>query len=520
MRLILAMLMVALIAGCTPQAELNNQPQETQQAAEAMNEPKSLVNDDFKETSRVINVLYNDKLIIGDDRYMDIKSQLDRYEGMGIGKAEIPGLRVKLEALRVKPSSATSHAPANSDFGNLEKEINTIFERQSLISPEHLARINNDLNYFESQGTDKSLIDSLRKKVEAFNIPHPAPLNVSSNESVRSSPEIPSATEMQQLPECDGLEFNTFPVDMEKVYEISALGAIGPPGHTFPTEHSFIHLHATGTKTEKYNLYAPADVYITHVREQKGITKDPVDYTIYFALCKDIIGYFNHPKEISPEVQEILKDAECLDFGQENVCAKSVLGKVKAGTLLGKVGGNQGNFDFGLLDLSKTNSFANPKRYGVRSLHVQCPYEYYEESKKQKFFSLIKRDDAQKCGVIAQDIPGTLKGNWFYGEARADLSSDWDKHLAFVQESGDPGKQTVSIGGTVSSPKKITFTSQSGMTNPEFSSVMPDSRIHCFTDGSSKAIVQMVTPIEIKIEHKEGGCSASEQLENPSVYRR
>lgn len=539
MRLAWLVFALILVAGCqVEKAKIDLQDSPGQRPPDFGSEGQS---GDFAETRRVINVLYNDQLKIGDDRYEALKAQLDSYEKEGIGKSEIPELRTKLEALKVQPagsshdeqqnarpsggsatkSSSTSHE--GQGFEALVNEINEIFQSQKLVGPDHLARMNADLDSFEAQGADKARIALLREKVAGFNIPNPAPLNISSNHSSRAAPEFPSEAERSQLPDCAGLMLAGYPVDMSKVYDSGGVGGIGPPGHTFPTEHAHVHVHPTGVSTEKHDLYAPADVYILTVTEAKGLTQDPTDGTIYFALCKDIIGYYNHVKEFSPGLNSIMDEVECVDFkeGNSDSCTKYVFSKVDKGTVLGRIGGHQGNFDFGIIDLSRQNNFANRSRYGLRSLHVQCPWNYYEEEKRQKFFSYIERTDANRCGVIMQDIPGTLKGNWFYGDARADIGTDWGRHLGFLEEPHNPGLFVVSIGGTVSTPKKIVFTPvQSGNINRDFSHVKPDGNTYCFSDGSSKAVVKMVDSDTIMVSHATGQCSGSEQVADGFEYNR
>lgn len=502
-----------LLLGCTSQTL--SQPSKDKSLKEADNSENS----DFKETARVINALYDDMLKIGDERYLTLRNQLDEFETLGIGKEQIEPLRLKLEDIRIMPMVNNSrNEGSNSNFDGLVNEINTISEKKTFLDPEHFSRIVAELDFFEAQGIDRKHIYELREKVKSFNIAGPAPIN-ETKPNFRKDPELPLESEREQLPNCSGKTFSTFPVDLSSVYVISSLGAIGPPGHTFPTEHSFIHLHATGTSPKKYDVYAPADVYLTHVREASGLTKDPFDYTIYFALCKDIVGYYNHVKELSKEVKKILESEKCLDFNQQGVCAKNIFSRVDAGTALGKVGAIQGNFDFGLIDLSKTNFFANPDRYGTRSLHVRCPYEYFSEPRKQKLLSLIDREGPSKCGVVAQDIFGTLKGNWFYGDARADLSSDWNGHLSFVDV--DPGTQIVSIGGTISEPKTISFTPKtSGISNIGFELVTPDGKIYCYSDGSSKVLVQLISDEDLRVEHKLGSCDSDESFQTPFEYKR
>ncbi len=335
----------------------------------------------------------------------------------------------------------------------------------------------------------------------------------------RDYSELPNDLEKSTLPECAGLEFTEYPVDMDEIYEISPLGSINPPGHTFPTEHSYLHLNPTGTSNELYELRAPADVTIVHVRTDKGATRDPEDSTIYFALCKDYYGYYNHIKKISDNLLELMKDKECV-YMQET-CTRNVMIPVKKGSVVGYVGGHQGNFDFGLIDLTKKNKFANPARYGLRSFHVQCAYDYYKADMKEKFFSLIKRKDANRCGIVAQDAYGTLKGNWFYEDSRADMGVDWNRHLSFVENNIEPEKRIIGIGGVISEAKKIIFVPvKSGTSNRNFEDVTPDGNVYCFTDGSSKVIVKMIDADTINIKHTTGQCSGTEQLPDGFEYNR
>ncbi len=340
----------------------------------------------------------------------------------------------------------------------------------------------------------------------------------------RDSPETPSEYERVQLPECGNVLYSTVPVDLSKVIEITPLGNLGPPGHTFPTEHTFIHFSAGGTTTETHPLYMPADVRILLISLSYGATQDPVDYTIYFASCKDVIGYYNHVKEIFPELQKMVDNGRCEFTGETKTtrCNVQIFESIKAGTLVGRVGRLQGNFDFGTFDLSKNLTFANPSRYGIRSLHIQCPFGYYDSNNREKFFNLITRNDAEQCGSVAQDVAGTLKGNWFFGNSRADMGTDWNKYLAFVNDNKDPSTQVVSIGGTFTDAGKLEFKPQSsGMVNREFSQVKPDDNIYCYEGSiSGRIVVQMTSDTQLKIEKQNGSCAGSFAFSNPTIYER
>jgi hypothetical protein len=342
--------------------------------------------------------------------------------------------------------------------------------------------------------------------------------------SSRQNPELPSDKEKQQLAECSGKTFSVDPVDLGKITEIVPLGNLAPPGHTFPTEHTYLHITPGGTTTDTIPLYAPADVQLLLISFSHGITQDPVDYTLYFALCKDVIGYYNHVKEISPELEKIVSETNCMFQGEDKSkrCNIQAFTPIKAGRNMGSVGRLQGNFDFGLIDLSKPLKFANPDRYGTRSFYINCAYDYYDDASKGKFYNLLSRKDG-KCGTTAQDVSGTLKGNWFYGNSRADMGADWDKYLAFVQDNKDPAKSVISVGGVFTNVGKLEFTPQSlRLVNREFTQVTPDGNVYCY-EGSSmsgRITVQLTSATELKIEHQDGSCSGSLAFVKPTVYSR
>ncbi len=278
-------------------------------------------------------------------------------------------------------------------------------------------------------------------------------------------------------------------------------------------------------------MYAPADIHITGVWWTEGMTQDPIDYSIFFALCKDIIGYYNHIKTISDEVKEIADKVECESFSSEGSCTKVInLDKVEEGTLLGEVGLKQGNFDFGLIDLRKPLNFIKPERYPTRDQFLNCAFDYYPENMKQKFYDLIERKDGT-CGILMQDVANTIKGNWFHESSPEEYVVDWNVYLSFINHYEDPSIQVVSIAGIFTGPSLYKFIPKtSGKINREFSQVTVDGTVYCY-EGSSpvrefeavpsgKILVQLMDEDTLNIEHKTGKCTGSESFSNPEVYNR
>ena len=448
----------------------------------------------------------------------------------------------------------------NGDFKNIERNLDVLIEAGNVIGDSHYDELESSILLLENNGIDVSTLKNKLSQLKVANrndkvsIGMPAPGHEDVDEMIvnqdnnpdthdetneefretkirRANSEIPTETEKLTLPDCNNLQFNTLPVDLSDVKEITPRGNLGPPGHTFPTEHSYLHLGEYETNF-LYDLFAPADVYITSVVSGIGDTQDPIDYSIWFSLCKDKMGYYNHVKAISDELKAITNNIECEDFSvqKEGSCTKVLLEKVKAGTLLGQVGAKQGNFDFGAMDFTNQLDYINIKRYPTRSKFIACAYDYYPNNLKQEFFNLIKREN-NKCGIVMQDIPKTLKGNWFHESANEEYVVNWNVYLAFVNENDYPDVQAVSIAGFITDPSKYKFIPKtSGTTNREFSQVTNDGKIYCYQPESvgkendkiptGKILVQLTSDTSLKIEHQTGSCKSSESFSNPEIYNR
>ena len=168
---------------------------------------------------------------------------------------------------------------------------------------------------------------------------------------------------------------------------------------------------------------SPGDIVITSITSgQDYSAQGRTEYVIRFSLCDDVEGYFNHVKDISEELKLALANVECEQWADNkgHACEKQLSYKVKGGVVIGEVGHVQGNFDFGTIDYRITLDFVNPERFGTsdygepKALHKVCPYDYYDEPLKTTFYDKLEGPD---CGEVMQDVPGTLQGNWFFGDS-------------------------------------------------------------------------------------------------------
>jgi hypothetical protein len=205
--------------------------------------------------------------------------------------------------------------------------------------------------------------------------PTPTPYNPGFLASSRITPEIPSENERATLPACDTKLFTLEPVNFGAISSISATGRFST---SHPSEYALFTLGSTG-QFAKYDFSAPGDVWITHIAQEYNISGDPEDTTIYFALCRDVVGYVTHVKELSEPVFKYITDSYC--FGKShtgpNACHIKILDLISKGSLLGKVGGIEGAFGFGVIDLRTQTNFNNPASFPIKTNFAACPFPYF-----------------------------------------------------------------------------------------------------------------------------------------------
>ena len=332
------------------------------------------------------------------------------------------------------------------------------------------------------------------------------------------------------LPECDGQQYTVPIVDVDEINSITPLGNLNPPEHTTPTNHMYIDVGAGGA-----TLKAPGDIVLTSISSSYNAQRGTTDYSIDFSLCKDLHGYFLHIKTLVPELEGLLSEKNCEvygDGGKFKNCWSRIEKDLKAGDIIGTVGNSQqGNFDFGTYDLRERGNFVNPDRYGDKTPYIVCPLDYYAGVVKDQLKNKLERSTDPICGQIDYDIPGTLQGNWFFGDAREDTPGDWDKNLVFAYSNYDPSVAVISIGGVFTKASTYSFIPKgSGLINRSFNTITNDGNIYCFESDSAtksesksnsgKILVEMVSDTKIKIESQSSGCSGSDSLVKPVTYER
>src|SRR3989344_3044759 len=297
----------------------------------------------------------------------------------------------------------------------------------------------------------------------------------------RSGWEILTEKEKAQLPACGSTLMTTSPVPLSSITSIEPIGSANPPEHTLASISSAPHIAVQGQGTTATTpLVAPGDICIIFIQPRYGVTQDPEDHVIKYALCRDVYGVIDHVKSFSPEMKSIVDAYQCRRAGAkpgDNECPIILLEPVKAGTPLGTVGRMQGNFNFGTWDLRVTHDFVSPSRHGFLTKHATCPFDYFAASLKAELMAKI---DGPSCGSVEHDVPGTLAGDWFIGNASPTRHADWSKLLYFGASNRFADQSVISASGIfVSQPTKWVFPAVSaGAVDPKLKHITPHRPHH------------------------------------------
>lgn len=304
---------------------------------------------------------------------------------------------------------------------------------------------------------------------------------------------------------------------------LTPLGNLHPPEHTLPTSH--MYLHGSGGATVR----APGDVRLVRISQTIDLTTGRGDYGLTFQVCRGVLLYFLHIGSVPPEVERAAAAGDCQEYGgggdghRYRYCETRAGIAFAAGQEIGRVEDGH-TFDLGAYrSPGPSPAYVDPSLYGNRLPNIVCPLDLFSGNAGRALYAKVDRKHPPRCGVDAQDVGGTLAGNWFQGNARADRFDDNDRHLAFVADNVDPTVAVISVGGTVTDPGSMRFLPQSqGRNNRAFRDVTPGSGLFCFegTGLGGRIIAELTAARRLLVEHQSGGCGGDPAFENPARYNR
>lgn len=346
---------------------------------------------------------------------------------------------------------------------------------------------------------------------------------------------------MSELPACppdQNAFFSVPPLANADFTGLAPLGNLNPPSHTFPTDHLYFFVRRDGSGAASVPVVSPGAVTLWRIETSEAVSANPPrnDFTLRFAPCSTVSGYFNHVQSLDAGFAARLGPLEGMDCDTYNAggltirnCARNMKLEIAAGEVIGTAGSaNQAALDFGLADLRlPALAYANPSRTNDEPAHAVCPIDYFEPAVRAELRARFSdalgtrlRTADPVCGEIEHDEPGTAQGRWYVAGTKGGYPED--PHLALVHDNVDPTIPLLSVGTSVPGLAGTwTFRpATSGTANREFRDVVPGS-VACWdasTFGGQTAaataavLVEMPSPTELRIEARAGArCDTTSQ---------
>lgn len=285
------------------------------------------------------------------------------------------------------------------------------------------------------------------------------------------------------------LVFTASPVDAVVLDFILPLGNLSPPDHTLPSDHIYFYVGFLRPGVRGVPVVAPGDGTITTI-----LRSSQPDTKIFVRVSSTHQYYLDH---VVP------------DPGTQPGT------RLTAGQPIGTSGSGFG-VDLGVINATRTLTFANPARYPSDTLHADAPLQYYTELVRSQLYAMVRRDSDGRDGRIDYDVAGRLLGNWFVEGLpvlrSADISAG-PAELAFVFDNVGPSEAIVSSGGLLG----LTGTYRIQAEAVPFAEVLPESGVVAYRLSQSGGtmgirspvvvgtlLVQMTAPERVRVELVRG----------------
>lgn len=294
--------------------------------------------------------------------------------------------------------------------------------------------------------------------------------------------------------------FKQFPVNLGLVDEWWPLGHLNPPGHTFPTPHTYIFFPSCNT-----TIHAPADGKVTNIYGE-----DHSDCEVYINHTQTFTSLFGHI-DIS---ESGISEGDTLNAGDPiGVAAESPVPGI----------------DWGVINGNHTNNFIHPEYYANSSemVHGVAPFNYFNDSMQATLDDYIPKTTEPIGGKFDYDQAGKLVGNWFV-EGHISISVlHAEKHLSFAYDMANDSELRIGVGGTLN----CTTTVWAVDSGPDPSKVTAEDAAVVYhlsgthemgqTDLSATLLVEVLNGSEesIKVEAWDGFVK-NPTFKTPTFYER
>ena len=369
------------------------------------------------------------------------------------------------------------------------------------------------------------------------------------------------------LPDCSDDTLFTVPfMKIEDIWYIQPLGTLGPPSHTVPVDHLYVHTQ-DGQPPPLTNIYAPGNIRVMSITYGDfwidGIFQIR-DYGLKFASCNTEKVSLAHLTTVIPEIFDTMNNIEpdlCVSYDIIEVkwmesfklCSYSISVDIPVGTKIATVGGPMlanimkpvsGGLDVTGVDAKASPSeYVNPDRVNYYT-DIVCPLNFFTEdvrkAQEAKFGGLevgqlIRRTVEPVCGTHVHDIYGTAQGLWWI-ENYPYSESDNRYALTLAIDNAYPLVSAIAPGGQFIDPDGWYFDAKNyGLINRAFEDVTPDGNIYCYENLRDRPnisyyssdllkgiiLIQMIDDLRLSIEYQEdSACEYNPQFIDSYIYIR
>lgn len=348
--------------------------------------------------------------------------------------------------------------------------------------------------------------------------------------------------------------FSVSPLPLSSVIGWVPLGAMEPPGHTFPTDHQYLYYVNPGSPgNTTLNVVAPSDIRIWLIYQDTGSSNE---YSIWMQPCAQIIGRLGSLTGLSSDLSAAAGpiNQSCQTSGTFTQCQKALTYDVKAGQVIGTINSvTEYALDWWLWDTRAapinfvdSGEFQGGPEPGFTEAAIVPASAYFTaamtpqiDAKLGSFDGNQPRTVAPVDGTIAVDVANTARGYWFnasqpYPPENYQAALAPDNITPNTTEVISLGVSQTNFSNGGGSGVRGNFTPvTTGLINRAFETVTADGNIYCYNPvienqagQSGLIILQMPTTTTLKIEVQAltgGSCTASQPwafTSNAITYKR
>jgi hypothetical protein len=334
--------------------------------------------------------------------------------------------------------------------------------------------------------------------------------------------------------------FTTSPLPLSDVIGWVPLGAMEPPGHTFPTDHQYLYFaNPSNPGNTTLNVVAPSAMRIWMIYQDTGLSND---FSLWVQPCAEIIARIGSLTGLSSDLAAAAGtiNQNCQTSGGSTQCQQELTYDVQAGQVIGTIdSATEYALDWWLWDSRATPiAFVDPAKFtggpqiGFTEANIVPASAYYTaaltpqiDAKLGSFDGTQARTTPPIDGTIAVDTANTARGYWF-NSGQAYPPETYQAALA-PDNIAPATTEVISLGvsqtnvsnGALGVRGNFTPTS-SGPIDRAFETVTADGNIYCYnpvienTAGQNGLIIlQMLNASTLKIEVQAltgGSCVAAQ----------